>query len=92
MIPSTELFRDVTQMFKNMTQVDPRTLPDAKTIPQGAATTLYCSVHPDVLEKAGEYFSDCGLAKDVTSDAKNEEYAAKLWDLSEKLVAKFFNH
>jgi NAD(P)-dependent dehydrogenase (short-subunit alcohol dehydrogenase family) len=84
LIPSTELFRTVTEF-------DPHSLPNAKTVPQGAATTLLCALHSSVLEHAGEYFADCGLTQEITDDAKNEEYAAKLWEISEELVKPFSN-
>jgi WW domain-containing oxidoreductase len=78
-----------TELFKTVTQFNPHTVPDTKTIPQGAATTLYCALHSDVLANAGEYFNDCALSHELTEDAKSEENARKLWDLSEELVKPY---
>jgi len=34
-----------------------------KSIEQGAATTVYCATHPDVLNHGGKYFDNCKVAK-----------------------------
>jgi len=34
-----------------------------KTIPQGAATTVYCATHPDIVNHGGEFFNNCKLGK-----------------------------
>lgn len=66
----------------------------AKSIPQGAATELYCAFAPDIdtLEKgAGGFFADCN--HEVSYRAKNsfdEETATMLWDVSEKLTSSTF--
>ncbi|XP_058202036.1 short-chain dehydrogenase TIC 32, chloroplastic-like [Rhododendron vialii] len=52
-----------------------------KSIPQGAATTCYVALHPQVKGVSGEYFSDNNLAKPIAL-AKDEELAKKLWDFS----------
>eukprot|EP00009_Paramoeba_aestuarina_P005233 CAMPEP_0201522748 /NCGR_PEP_ID=MMETSP0161_2-20130828/18527_1 /ASSEMBLY_ACC=CAM_ASM_000251 /TAXON_ID=180227 /ORGANISM="Neoparamoeba aestuarina, Strain SoJaBio B1-5/56/2" /LENGTH=297 /DNA_ID=CAMNT_0047921675 /DNA_START=103 /DNA_END=993 /DNA_ORIENTATION=- len=50
-----------------------------KSIPQGAATTLYCATSKDVIESgSGKYYSDCGL--DTAKDYCNVENANKLWE------------
>jgi WW domain-containing oxidoreductase len=56
-----------------------------KSIPQGAATTCYVALHPQVKGVSGEYFSDNNLAK-PSSLAKDEELAKKLWDFSLSLT------
>lgn len=58
-----------------------------KSIPQGAATTCYLAVHPDVKGTCGKYFADCKEAES-TSYAKDSDLAKGLWDLSESLVSK----
>jgi NAD(P)-dependent dehydrogenase (short-subunit alcohol dehydrogenase family) len=52
-----------------------------KSIPQGAATTIYGAISKDV--KGGEYLSDCNDEKPHARalDLKTQE---KLWDFSEK--------
>ncbi|KMT16356.1 hypothetical protein BVRB_3g055030 [Beta vulgaris subsp. vulgaris] len=56
-----------------------------KSIPQGAATTCYVAMHPQVKGVSGEYFNDCNLAK-PTSQAQDATLAQKLWDFSMKLI------
>ncbi|CAH2100988.1 unnamed protein product [Euphydryas editha] len=52
---------------------------------EGAQTTIYLSVSPDVEYKSGCYFKDCRVAN-VTPKAQNLVAARNLWDISEKLV------
>ncbi|KAF7151642.1 hypothetical protein RHSIM_Rhsim02G0232500 [Rhododendron simsii] len=56
-----------------------------KSIPQGAATTCYVALHPQVKGVSGEYFSDSNLAKPIAL-AKDEVLAKKLWDFSLSLT------
>ncbi|XP_019097557.1 PREDICTED: short-chain dehydrogenase TIC 32, chloroplastic isoform X3 [Camelina sativa] len=56
-----------------------------KNIPQGAATTCYVALHPNVKGVTGKYFADCN---EVTPSklARDETLAQKLWDFSVKLI------
>jgi len=56
-----------------------------KTIPQGAATTVYVATAPEVEDKAGLYFADCNVCPSPNQNI-NDEVALKLWELSEKAV------
>ncbi|XP_043695299.1 short-chain dehydrogenase TIC 32, chloroplastic-like isoform X5 [Telopea speciosissima] len=56
-----------------------------KNVQQGAATTCYVALHPQVKGVSGEYFADSNLAK-PTSQAKDMELAKKLWELSMNLI------
>ncbi|KAL9412290.1 hypothetical protein AB3S75_045837 [Citrus x aurantiifolia] len=56
-----------------------------KNIPQGAATTCYVALHPQVQGVSGEYFSDSSIYK-PNSQGQNMELAKKLWDFSMNLV------
>ncbi|XP_010243086.1 PREDICTED: short-chain dehydrogenase TIC 32, chloroplastic-like [Nelumbo nucifera] len=56
-----------------------------KDVPQGAATTCYVALHPQVTGVSGEYFSDSNIAK-PSRQAKDVELAQKLWDFSQNLV------
>ena len=58
-----------------------------KTIPQGAATEVFCAVHPKAAKFSGEYLADCNVAK-PRAEANDPVLAKKLWDLSEAIVAK----
>lgn len=58
-----------------------------KSIPQGAATTCYLALHPNLNGISGKYFSDCEEAK-PTPNATNPALARQLWDFSEKLVSE----
>jgi NAD(P)-dependent dehydrogenase (short-subunit alcohol dehydrogenase family) len=53
-----------------------------KSLEQGAATTLYATVHP---QAQGLYFADCAPAK-PGKNTKNAEDAKRLWEVSEEMV------
>ncbi|KAL6986269.1 Short-chain dehydrogenase TIC 32, chloroplastic [Sarracenia purpurea var. burkii] len=52
-----------------------------KNVPQGAATTCFVALNPQVKGVTGEYFSDSNVAK-PSNLAKDTELAKKLWDFS----------
>ncbi|CAN1267459.1 Short-chain dehydrogenase TIC 32, chloroplastic [Linum perenne] len=52
---------------------------------QGAATTCYVALHPQVKGISGEYFSDSNLGN-TTSLGKDAALGKKLWDFSSDLV------
>ncbi|XP_065869483.1 short-chain dehydrogenase TIC 32, chloroplastic-like [Euphorbia lathyris] len=56
-----------------------------KNAQQGAATTCYAALHPQVKGKSGEYFSDSNLGK-ASAQGTDSELAMKLWDFSMNLV------
>ncbi|WMV40608.1 hypothetical protein MTR67_033993 [Solanum verrucosum] len=54
-----------------------------KNIEQGASTTCYVALHPQVKGVSGEYFSDNNIATNkTTSLAKDSDLAKKLWEFS----------
>ncbi|WOL10547.1 hypothetical protein Cni_G19305 [Canna indica] len=57
-----------------------------KTIPQGAATTCYVALHPQVNGVTGKYFYDCNVAK-PSSKASDADFAKKLWDFSMDIIS-----
>jgi NAD(P)-dependent dehydrogenase (short-subunit alcohol dehydrogenase family) len=57
-----------------------------KTIPQGAATQCYVAANPKAASVSGEYWADSNIAK-PRAEANDPALAAKLWDVSEKIVA-----
>ncbi|MED6207368.1 Short-chain dehydrogenase TIC 32, chloroplastic [Stylosanthes scabra] len=56
-----------------------------KNVEQGAATTCYVALHPQVSGISGEYFADSNLAK-ASSQGRDIDLAKKLWDLSMNLT------
>lgn len=59
-----------------------------KSIPQGAATTVYAATAPEVAaEHNGQYFADCNEER-ATPLAMDEAEATKLWEFSIKAVAE----
>ena len=62
-------------------------MPEFKSIPQGAATTVYAAVTEDLDQHGGAYLSDCALAEPADW-ARDDATAAGLWDLSESLVSE----
>ncbi|OMO58617.1 hypothetical protein COLO4_34484 [Corchorus olitorius] len=56
-----------------------------KSVPQGAATTCYVALHPQVKGVAGEYFADCNVAN-PSSKAEDADLAKRLWDFSLSLT------
>ncbi|XP_071919380.1 short-chain dehydrogenase TIC 32, chloroplastic-like [Coffea arabica] len=57
-----------------------------KSVQQGAATTCYVALHPQVKGVSGKYFADCNLSQ-PSSLARDPELAKKLWDFSLNLTA-----
>ncbi|MEX0846317.1 MAG: SDR family NAD(P)-dependent oxidoreductase [Ilumatobacteraceae bacterium] len=66
-----------------------------KTIPQGAATSVWAATSPDLLGHGGSYLEDCSVAEvgdDESSNSGVRPYAVDpvradaLWRLSERLV------
>ncbi|CAA3031509.1 Hypothetical predicted protein [Olea europaea subsp. europaea] len=56
-----------------------------KNIPQGASTTCYVALHPQVKGMSGEYFSDNNVAK-PSLKAADTDLSKKLWDFSMDLI------
>lgn len=53
---------------------------------EGAQTSIYLAVSPEVSNVSGKYFRDCRMVDVATVQARDVELARKLWDVSEKLV------
>lgn len=52
---------------------------------QGAATTCYVALHPQVKGVSGEYFKDSNIAN-PSSKAKDADLEKKLWEFSISLT------
>lgn len=79
---NTNLFRHITWMNGVARMMGKFVL---KSVEQGAATTCYVALHPQVKGVSGEYFSDCNLAK-PSKQAQDAALAQKLWDFSISLI------
>ncbi len=64
-------------------------LPDFKSVQQGAATSVWAAVSPEMADVGGAYCADAEIveAADYATDA---DYAARLWLVSEQLVGESF--
>ena len=58
-----------------------------KSIPEGAATEVFCAVHPKASAFDGAYLADCNLAA-CRADADDPALARRLWEVSESIVAR----
>jgi hypothetical protein len=56
-----------------------------KNVHQGAATTCYVGLNPQLSGVTGQYFADCNVEK-TSKLAKSDELAKQLWDFSEELI------
>ncbi|GMY07242.1 short-chain dehydrogenase TIC 32, chloroplastic-like isoform X5 [Fagus crenata] len=57
-----------------------------KNVEQGAATTCYVALHPEVKGVSGEYFSESNISK-ASSQGRDSELAKRLWDFSMKVIS-----
>jgi len=97
----TELGRHLTPetMKLLMDRIASSGAPGFKTVPQGAATSVWAAVIADAEEIGGRYCEDCGVAQ-FTDDpnamsgvrryALDPEHAEALWTRSEELVGERF--
>ena len=53
---------------------------------EGAATTLYCALSPEVAQQSGLYYEECAI-REPAPLAKDAALATRLWQESEKWVA-----
>lgn len=58
-----------------------------KSIPQGAATTVYVATCEGLPGPSGSYFMDCNIGK-FRKDADDAETGRRLWEVSEQAFAK----
>jgi len=56
-----------------------------KNVPQGAATTCYVGLNPQLKGVTGKYFADCNEEK-TSAHAKSDVLAKQLWEFSEELI------
>ncbi|SNR46938.1 SDR family NAD(P)-dependent oxidoreductase [Flavobacterium sp. ov086] len=106
-INGTELAREASlELFQKMGLCDadgnilPKILANLKTIPQGAATTVWCATSPLLENIGGVYCEDVEVASistepSVTPGVKlyslDEDNAKRLWLLSEEMTGIIFD-
>ncbi|KAI3965221.1 hypothetical protein MKW92_044747 [Papaver armeniacum] len=59
--------------------------PFMKNIPQGASTTCYVALHPNLKGVTGKYFNNCN-EKLPSAQAQDKDLGKKLWDFSTDLL------
>ncbi|OVA14379.1 Short-chain dehydrogenase/reductase SDR [Macleaya cordata] len=64
--------------------------PIVKSIPQGASTTCYLALHPDLKGVTGKYFANCNESP-PSSQAQDMDLGKKLWDFSLDLLNNLNN-
>lgn len=106
-IAGTELGREATlEMFQKIGLVDekgnfpPEVVASLKTVPQGAATTVWCATSPQLSTIGGVYCENCDIAPlafgpefsaGVRPYSLDEADAMRLWELSERLINIHFS-
>lgn len=60
--------------------------PFTKTSVQGAQTTIYCAVAPELETESGKYYSDCAPTN-CSRAALDDDVAQRLWELSCKMLS-----
>lgn len=106
-IKGTELAREASlELFQQMGFCDAngKLLPEVeaslKTIPQGAATTVWCATSPMLNNTGGVYCEDSDIAELATGSSVSrgvkpysldETSAQQLWDLSEEMTGITFD-
>lgn len=65
-------------------------LPAFKSIPAGAATTVWAATAPDLSLRGGTYLADCQISAEHAAWATDPAAAQRLWALSERLVGEAF--
>jgi NAD(P)-dependent dehydrogenase (short-subunit alcohol dehydrogenase family) len=65
-------------------------MPAFKSIPAGAATSVWAAITPDVEQIAGRYLADTEVSAEVADWAINPDAAVRLWAMSEELVGESF--
>lgn len=78
----TNLFKYSAVLFKLVKLVTPLLW---KNVPQGAATTCYVALHPNLKGVSGKYYHDCNEWQ-PSKFATDGKLAKKLWDFSNKLA------
>jgi NAD(P)-dependent dehydrogenase (short-subunit alcohol dehydrogenase family) len=60
-------------------------MPEARTIENGASTSVWAATAPELAGRGGVYLADCSIAEPLARTL-DPDAAARLWELSERLV------
>ncbi|PIA60522.1 hypothetical protein AQUCO_00300190v1 [Aquilegia coerulea] len=82
-ITNTDILRHYSTTIKGIFHVIGKYV--LKNVQQGAATTCYVALHPQVKGLTGEYFHDSTIGN-ASKQAKDAELAKRLWDFSMTLI------
>ncbi|XP_072513603.1 retinol dehydrogenase 12 [Salminus brasiliensis] len=74
----SELWRNLSKPIQTAVKIF---TPFTKTTTQGAQTSIYCSVEPQLEKESGGYYSNCAPGR-CSREASDDEMAQKLWELS----------
>ncbi|KAM8862021.1 WW domain-containing oxidoreductase [Synchiropus picturatus] len=83
--PGNIMYTSIHRSWWLMTLLFTLARPFTKSMQQGAATTVYCAVAPELEGLGGMYFNNCFRCL-PSLQAQDQDCAASLWDLSERLV------
>jgi len=65
-------------------------LPAYKSIPEGAATTVWAATAPELAATGGVYLEDCAISTKAAPWALDADAARRLWTMSEEMVGQRF--
>ncbi len=65
-------------------------LPPFKSVPEGAATTVWAATAAELASRGGTYLADCQVSTEYAPWAVDPDAARRLWSLSEDLVGERF--
>ncbi|KZX58583.1 short-chain dehydrogenase [Halioglobus sp. HI00S01] len=96
---ATELGRHMDQVDFEMIagDTDPADMP-YKSIPAGAATSVWAATSPELAGRGGLYLEDCHIAEPAAGDSRcgvesyalDAQAADQLWSLTEELIGEAF--
>eukprot|EP00066_Takifugu_rubripes_P015959 XP_011605225.1 PREDICTED: WW domain-containing oxidoreductase isoform X5 [Takifugu rubripes] len=85
--PGNMMYTSIHRSWWLMTFLFTLARPFTKSMQQGAATTVYCALAPELEGLGGMYFNNCFRCL-PSAQAQDQSSAASLWQLSEQLVTE----
>jgi NAD(P)-dependent dehydrogenase (short-subunit alcohol dehydrogenase family) len=82
---------DMDELIAMAKQRSSSGLPPAKSLAQGAATTVYAATAAELDAQGGAYLSDCEVTDEHAPWARDPDAAARLWTLTEDLIGEQFD-